>query len=61
MEKHEFQKLLEQARRIKITPEMARQQKISFVYGTLAIDNPSITYEMVEKILNEMEKSEASK
>lgn len=61
MEEREFQKLLEQARRIKITPEMAREHKISFVYGNLAIENPSITREMVEKVLDEMEKSKAAK
>jgi len=29
--------------------EMHRQQRISWVYGNLALSNPSITREMVEK------------
>lgn len=29
--------------------ELHRQQRISWVYGNLALDNPNITREMVEK------------
>lgn len=29
--------------------EMLRQQRISWVYGNLSLDNPSITREMVEE------------
>ena len=33
--------------------DMHRLQRISWVYGNLAIDNPSITREMVEKAAEE--------
>lgn len=33
--------------------EHRRQQRISFVYGNLALSNPSITREMVEKAAEE--------
>ena len=39
--------LIEKARAIKMTPEQEKAQRLSFAYGNLAIDNPSITREMV--------------
>ena len=43
--------LLERARDHKMTPEQRREQRISFVYGNVAFDNPTITREQVEAIL----------
>ena len=43
--------LLERARNHKMTPEELREQRISFVYGNVAFDNPAITREMVEEIV----------
>lgn len=37
-----------------MTPAQLREQRISFVYGNCAIDNRSITREMVERIHDEM-------
>ena len=41
----------------KLTPaekkEMRRLQRISWVYGNLAVENPNITREMVEKAAEE--------
>lgn len=54
-ERPELDNLLKKATEafIKMSPEqkkeLARQQRISWVYGNLALDNPSITREMVEK------------
>lgn len=54
-ERPELDDLLKKATEafIKMSPEqkkeLARQQRISWVYGNLALDNPSITREMVEK------------
>ena len=41
--------LIEVARKIKMTPEMAHEQRVSFVYGNCKIENDLITREMVEK------------
>jgi len=41
--------LLEKARDHVMTPEELREQRISWAYGNAAIDNPSITREMVER------------
>jgi hypothetical protein len=43
--------LLERARGYKMTPEEMREQRISFVYGNVAMENPTITREQVEAIL----------
>jgi len=37
-----------------MTPAQLREQRISWTYGNCAIDNPSITREMVEHIHDEM-------
>ena len=43
--------LLDRARNHKMTPEELREQRVSFVYGNVAFDNPTITREQVEAIL----------
>lgn len=47
----ELAALLERAKGYKMTPEELREQRITFVYGNVALDNPTITREMVEAIL----------
>jgi hypothetical protein len=46
--------LLEAARNHEMTPEERREQRISFVYGNLAIDDPSVTKEHVREADREM-------
>jgi hypothetical protein len=43
--------LLERAKGHKMTPAELREQRISFVYGNIAMENPTITREQVEAIL----------
>lgn len=43
--------LLERAKGYKMTPEELREQRITFVYGNVAMENPTITREQVEAIL----------
>lgn len=43
--------LLERAKGYQMTPDEIRAQRISFVYGNVALDNPTITREQVEAIL----------
>jgi hypothetical protein len=45
----ELEKLLIAARTHVMTEEEYREQRISFAYGNLAIDNPEITKEMVRE------------
>ena len=35
-----------------LTPEQEREHKISFVYGNINIENPLVTREMVEKLVD---------
>ena len=35
-----------------MTPEQMREQRISFVYGNIGMSNPSITREMVERVVD---------
>lgn len=44
-----LEELIEAARKIKVTPEMAHNQRVSFVYGNCKIENDDITREMVEE------------
>lgn len=52
-------KLIKEAAEVfsKLSPEqkkeVLRQQRISWVYGNLSLDNPDITREMVEKAAEE--------
>jgi len=51
----ELQQLVDQARKIEMTPEQARTQRQSFVYGNTHIENDRITREMVAVIDSEIE------
>jgi hypothetical protein len=42
-----IQPLIEAARRVQMTAEQKEQQRRSFAYGNTAIENPSITREMI--------------
>lgn len=42
--------LLEKVKDIKMTEAEMKEQMISFVYGNVALSNPKVTREMVEKI-----------
>lgn len=36
-----------------MTPEQEREQRISFAFGNVALHNPAVTREMVERIVDE--------
>lgn len=46
---HELIEALKKAAKREITPREKWLQMVSFVYGNLALDNPNITREMVER------------
>jgi hypothetical protein len=46
--------MIELARAVKITPEQEEAQRRSFVFGNVAIENPSITREFVDRVADEM-------
>ncbi len=50
----ELKRLLEAAKGHVMTPGEKYDQRISWVYGQLAIDNPSITREQVEQAALEL-------
>lgn len=41
--------LMEQARRVKMSPEETTEQRRSFAYGNTAFENPVITRKMVDE------------
>lgn len=43
-----LQELLEEARKVVMTPEEKEEQRRSFAYGNTSIENPLITREMVD-------------
>lgn len=49
MDDAKLNELIEKARNIKMTPEQEAAQRRSFAYGNLAIENPNVTREMVER------------
>jgi hypothetical protein len=48
--------LIEMARTIRMTPEQAERQRRSFAYGNVKIENDSITWEMIDRAAEELEK-----
>ena len=50
-----LQHLLTRARAHEMTAEERREQAVSFVYGNLAIEDPSVTRDQVRRVLEEME------
>ena len=51
----ELSKLLEKARKIRMTPEAEREQRQSFVYGNTHIENERITRELVADVDKRLE------
>lgn len=54
----ELEVLLERAKKIKMTPEDMRAQRRSFAYGNVHMSNPSVTWEDVDKAIEELDKEE---
>lgn len=52
--------LLEKARRVEMTDEQMREQRLSFVYGNTHIENDRITREMVAEADEKVAREEAS-
>jgi hypothetical protein len=50
----EIQDLIKAAKNIVMTPEQKEQQRRSFAYGNVAIENPRITREMVDRAAHEI-------
>ena len=50
-----LQWLLDEARNLVMTPEEKEEQRRSFAYGNIKIENPRITREMVDKAADEIE------
>ena len=48
--KPSLSQLIELSKTIKMSAEQQEDQRISFVYGNLKIDNPNITREMVRQV-----------
>lgn len=46
MSKH-LEELLEKARRVHMSDDERREQRISFAYGNIHIENPDVTRQMV--------------
>lgn len=45
----ELERLLEMARKVKMTPEEENRQRRSFAYGNAKIENPNITWDDINK------------
>ena len=41
--------LIERARRVQMTPEQLEAQRRSFAFGNVALENPNVTREMVDR------------
>ena len=52
----ELDELIEMARTIRMTPEQAERQRRSFAYGNVKIENDFITWEMIDRAAEELEK-----
>lgn len=50
----DLEQLVEQARRVEMTPTQREAQRRSFVYGTTKLENKYITEEMVNEIGEEL-------
>lgn len=54
----DLKELIDQARKLQMTPEQFRQQRRSFVYGNTHIENDLITREMVAEADRIVERDE---
>lgn len=57
----DLEQLVEQARKVEMTPEHREAQRRSFVYGTTKLENKYITAEMVNEVGEELRASGRSK
>jgi hypothetical protein len=57
---NQLQDLIDAARQVEITPEMARQQRQSFVFGNVSIHNPAVTRELVAQADAKLEGDKAT-
>ncbi len=48
--------LIEMARTIRMTPEQVERQRRSFAYGNVKIENDSITWDMIDRAAERLEK-----
>ncbi len=55
----DLQNLLAAARNVVLTPEEKEQQRRSFAYGNVAIENPRITREMVDRAADALGKPQS--
>lgn len=51
----ELEQLVDQARKIEMTPDQLREQRRSFAYGNTHIENERITREMVAELDSRIE------
>ncbi len=54
MTSQSLDELLEAARHIEMTDEEREEQRRSFVYGNLNIENPRVTRELVDRVADRM-------
>jgi hypothetical protein len=47
---NQLQELIEKAREIEMTPEMARVQRQSFAFGNVNMHNPAVTRELISDV-----------
>ena len=52
----EYKELLRKAAKHVMTPEEMRAQRIRWVYGTCKLDNPYVTREMVEIVVDQIDR-----
>jgi hypothetical protein len=52
----ELDELIERARTIRMTPEQAERQRRSFAYGNVKIENDSITWDMIDRAAERLQK-----
>ena len=56
-----LQELLAKARSVAPTPEQEERQRLSFVYGTLKIEDGAVTRADVERVLQELDRQELNR
>ena len=54
MPEHEFQKLVEMARGIEMTPREKEEQRRSFAFGNANIENSSVTRALIDSAADEL-------
>lgn len=52
----ELARLLEMAKRVEMTPAQAEEQRRSFAFGNTNLENPTITWETVTRVAENLKK-----